>query len=75
MTPLIESPQLDSDRLDTQSRTYFFDLRESKNSKRYLTIKESYSRGGQRHEAVLTIWPEDADAFKAKLIQMLQHLS
>ncbi len=64
-----------SDRLDTQSRTYFFDLREAKNAHRYLTIKESYSRSGQRHEATLSLWPEDADAFKDKLLQMLPHLS
>ena len=64
-----------TDRLETSSRSYFFDVRESKAGKKYLTIKESYSRQGQRHEAVVTLWPEDAEAFKGKLLQMLPHLA
>lgn len=69
------TPQNLADRLDTSSRSYFFDVRESKAGKKYLTIKESYSRQGQRHEAVISIWPEDAVAFRDKLAQMLTHLS
>ncbi len=72
---MTESPQTTSDRLGTSSRTYFFDTRQSKEGKTYLTIKESYSRQGQRHETVISLWPEDAEAFKTKLLQMLSHLS
>lgn len=71
---MIES-QHPSERLDTLSRSYFFDIRESKAGKKYLTIKESYSRQGQRHESVLTIWPEDKAGFQEKLIQLLAHLN
>lgn len=72
MTP---QPVIASDKLDTSSRTYFFDVRESQRQKKYLTIKESYSRQGQRHEAIITIWPEDAGTFRDKLTTMLSQLS
>ena len=75
---MTESPQPTSEhseRLDTSSRTYFFDVRRSREGKPYLTLKETYSRKGERHEAVLSVWPEDAEAFKAKLLEMLTHLS
>lgn len=47
------------------SRTYFFDLRETQNHRKYLAITLSHWTGnGQEHERTrLTVFPEQAEEF------------
>jgi hypothetical protein len=58
------------------SKTYFFDIKETKEGKNYLVITESRFKGeGQdRERNSIVVFPEDADNFSAAVSEMTAKL-
>ncbi len=62
-----------SKTVKASSRTYFFDVKETKEGKRYLLITESLVKSNQRVQ--ITIFPEDAQNFLAAVQQMISTIA
>jgi len=58
------------------SKTYFFDLKHTKEGKAYLVITESrfQGEGKNRERASLAVFPEHANAFAQTVADLVQHL-
>ena len=58
------------------AKTYFFDLKETKEGKPYLVVTESWFKGeGQERErTTMALFPEYALGFLEALQDMVQHL-
>jgi hypothetical protein len=71
-----QNGKLASDSFKAKSRTYFFDIREAKSGKPYLTVTESrYDRGsGQRERSRLIFYPDDMPGFQNVFHEMVQNL-
>ncbi|MDR5683917.1 MAG: DUF3276 family protein [Armatimonadota bacterium] len=52
-----------SEQVRAGGRTYFFDVRESKNRRRYLVITETRKTGTGRQRASILVFPDDVEAF------------
>jgi len=70
-TTEVSRKELYSEKVTAGSRTYFFDVKESKEGKKYLVISES--RAGQDHQRVM-IFDEYLDAFTVGFKQALKFL-
>ncbi len=62
----------DSKTLKASSRTYFFDVKETKEGKRFLVITESRLKDKQRTQ--IAVFPEDAAEFLATVQGMVEKL-
>lgn len=62
-----------SERLQCGSKTYFFDMRETKSGDKYLQITESrlLKEGGGRRKSDIAIFKEHLKDFKEMLEQMI----
>ncbi len=58
----------DSKTLKASSRTYFFDLKQTKEGKHYLLITESRMKTNQRNQ--IAVFPEEAPGFLAAVQEM-----
>lgn len=58
------------------SRTYFFDVKEAKNGKKYLVITESRlaGEGKERVRNTIMVFPEQAGEFASVVSEMAQYL-
>jgi hypothetical protein len=67
----------DSRQIKAGSRTYFFDIKETKEGKPYLVITESRfkGKGGQRERNSIMVFPEDASEFGEVIAEMIGKLS
>ena len=67
----------DSKILKTRSKTYFFDVRKTKNGKPYLGITESHLKKESKEpqRSMIFIFPEDAMNFKQAFNEMIDKLS
>lgn len=67
----------DSKILKTRSKTYFFDVRKTKNGKPYLGITESHLKKESKEpqRSMIFIFPEDALNFKQAFNEMIDKLS
>ena len=68
--------QDESTSVKAGSKTYFFDLKETREGKRYLVITESRFQGeGKDHERVsIVVFPEHAQEFLVAIQQMVRKL-
>jgi hypothetical protein len=67
---------LASDSLKAGSRMYFFDIKEAKSGKPYLSVTETrYDKGsGQRERSSVFVYPEDVREFFKIIRSMVQDL-
>ena len=58
------------------SKTYFFDIKQSKEEKSFLVITESRfkDQGSERERHSILVFPEQADEFAKALTEMLKHI-
>ena len=58
------------------SKTYFFDIKQSKEGKPFLVITESRfkDQGPERERHSILVFPEQADEFAKALTEMLKHI-
>ena len=68
--------QEDSIIVKAGSRTYFFDLKQTRDKKPYLLITESRFKGeGEERERIsISIFPETAEAFRQAVTGMMSRL-
>ena len=69
---LIEQKE-NSETIKAGSKTYFFDLRNTKEGKAYLSITESRLKGeaGERERNTILIFPEEAQKFADTVAEMV----
>ena len=67
----------DSLTVKARSKTYFFDIRKTKNGKPYLSISESRlkTEGKEQQRSTIFIFPEDAANLKNAFSEMVDKLS
>jgi hypothetical protein len=68
--------QTDSKTVKAGSKTYFFDLKETKEGKLYLAITESrfMGEGKDRERASIIVFPDHAQDFLATTQEMIKKL-
>jgi hypothetical protein len=68
--------QTDSKTIKAGTKTYFFDLKKTKEDKPYLTITESrfMGEGKDRERASLVVFPDHAQAFSEAIQEMVKKL-
>lgn len=68
--------QVDSQMVKAGSKTYFFDLKKTRENKPYLVITESRFKGeGKERERVsMTVFPEQADEFLKATQEMINKI-
>ncbi len=66
----------ESKQVRAGSRTYFIDIEEAKNGKRFLKITESRFKGegSERERASIIVFPEEANAFAEAVSEMAEKL-
>ena len=59
------------------SKTYFFDLKQTRDNKPYLLLTESRFKGegGERERASITVFPQSAEAFGQAVVEMVARLN
>lgn len=69
-------PKPNSKIVRAGAKTYFFDLKKTKEKKSYLTITESNFKGEgeERERKTLIVFPESAKEFSQTLSQMVSKL-
>ena len=69
--------QIDSETVKAGSKTYFFDLKETKEGQLYLTITESrfMGEGKDRERASIVVFPDHAQDFPRATREMVEKLS
>lgn len=69
--------ETDSRQIKAGSRTYFFDIKETKEGKLYLVITESRFKGEgkQRERSSMMVFPENAQEFLETVTEMIAKLN
>lgn len=72
-----ETTANDKAMIKAGSKTYFFDVKTTKEGKAYLVITESrfQGEGKTRQRVSLTVFPEQAKAFAHKVTEMAEKLA
>lgn len=75
--PMDETTANDKAMIKAGSKTYFFDVKTTKEGKAYLVITESrfQGEGKTRQRVSLTVFPEQAKAFAHKVTEMAEKLA
>lgn len=69
--------QADSRMLKAGARTYFFDVKQTKDGKGYLVITESRLTGetGERERSTIVVFPEQAAAFSKHVSEVTDQIA
>jgi len=59
-----------SESLKTKGQTYFFDVREAKNGKKYLMITASRIKEGEKLRSTITVFPDNLQEFGKTVAKM-----
>lgn len=72
-----KSTKIKSSHIRFGRRTYFFDVNESENQKRYLKITESQflGEGKDRIYNSFILWPQDVENFQKNLSEVVGYLN
>lgn len=75
--PMDETTANDKAMIKAGSKTYFFDVKTTKEGKAYLVITESrfQGEGKTRQRVSLTVFPEQAKEFAQKVTEMAEKLA
>ncbi len=66
--------ELFSQKVRAESRTYFLDVKETRNGSKYLVISESRERGGNQERNRVWVFEEHLEPFYAALGQVVEFL-
>jgi DNA-directed RNA polymerase specialized sigma24 family protein len=66
--------ELFSQKVRAESRTYFLDVKETRNGSKYLVISESRERGGNQERNRVWVFEEHLESFYAALTQVVDFL-
>jgi Protein of unknown function (DUF3276) len=67
--PELQQP-IHSLNVKTKGKTYFFDLKVTKNGGKYMSISESWMKEGQKHRSTITVFPDNFQAFAQTFSEM-----